>query len=101
MISTKSYSRFICSECHENLSHLSSFRKAIAEKQRELSKFLCRIKEESDVGDVSDFLFAGCGNIELFKVEPDVDPITFEPVVIKTEYLEETDKFPASSRPKR
>jgi hypothetical protein len=98
MISTKSNSRFICSKCHENLSHLSSFRKAIAEKQRELSKFLCRIKEESDVGDV---LFAGCGNIKLLKVEPDVNPITFEPVVIKTEYFEETDKFSAGSRSKK
>jgi hypothetical protein len=98
VISTKSYSNFICSECHENLSRLSSFRKAIAEKQRELTKFLCRIKGEFDASDVSDFLFA---DSEVFKVEPDVDPITFEPVVIKTEYLEETDKFPAGSRSKR
>lgn len=76
------YSSFICPRCHQNLLHFSTFRREISSKQKQLTDFLCRVKQETDF---SDFQFAVC---ETVKSEPNMDPKT-DPVVIKTEKITE------------
>jgi hypothetical protein len=64
---------------------LTTFLKRIQQKQRQLSKFLCRVKEESEdrIFEIVPTEFN-----EIVKSETDVDPIALEEVVVKTEWLE-------------
>lgn len=54
MILTSNYSNFICDDCFIILSQSSLFRSKIYERQRELSRFLCSIKDETIKNEETD-----------------------------------------------
>jgi hypothetical protein len=50
-MSSEIYSNYICDMCNLTLSNYADYRNAILLKQRQLSLFLCRMKEETKIDD--------------------------------------------------
>lgn len=66
-------------DCYQCLQQFSHFRTKVLEKQRQLAKYLCRIDNKNHSG------------LKIVKSETDVSPLHVECVVVKTEWIDESD----------